>query len=83
MENNEKLLEEKAKEFFKLIVLSKFGNRGFNPIEIKNVEEYMPEINYLVDKKYLLEGKSLFSLRETVKSVRYKPSFEGKNWALK
>jgi hypothetical protein len=75
-----KELEKKAKEFFNQIIIRNFRG-GFNPVQIENFDEHAEKVNYLIEKKYLEEGKSLFSREETVKSIRYIPTYEGKTWA--
>jgi len=69
-------LEKRAKEFFISEILGKFEKKGFNPVDIENLSEYISEINYIIENKYVLE------IGETVKSLRYVPTPYGKKWAL-
>jgi len=83
MEEEENSLEKKSKEFLKLIIENDPKNFGFNPIEVKDLYKYTPLINYLLKKNYLIEGNTHLEKEITVKSLRYKFTSEGKNWALK
>jgi len=69
-------LEERAKKFFRLRILGEFEKKGFNPVDIENLSEYISEINYIIENKYV------FEIGETVKSLRYAPTPYGKKWAL-
>jgi len=69
-------LEEKAKEFFRLRIFGEFEKKGFNPVDIENLSEYISEIKYIIKEKYVSE------VGETVKSLRYVPTPYGKKWAL-
>lgn len=81
-EDKEGLLEEKAKEFIRLKVVGKFEKEGFNPVQIEDVEKYMPAINYLFKKEYLIEGIASDAMGKlTVKSIRYIPTSECIKWA--
>ena len=71
MEGKKESLEERAKEFFKL----RIDFKGFNPIGIDNLYEYISEINYLVERRYVRE------IGDTVKTFCYVSTVEGRKWA--
>jgi hypothetical protein len=73
MEKDEKLLEERAKEFF----IEQFGGdfNGFSPADVDNLYEKMPMIDYFIKNKYVRENG------ETVKTFCYVPTIDGRKWA--
>jgi hypothetical protein len=82
MDEENESLKENSKQFLKLRIEIDPLNKGFNPIEIDNLQEYVPIINYLLGKEYLAEKECHIGEQTTVKSLRYIITSEGNNWAL-
>ena len=65
MEDHKDSLEEKARKFLQLMVEINPRTNGFNPSEIRNLHDFIPQINYLIKNGYICEGG------DTVKTFHY------------
>ena len=83
MERDDNSLEKKSKEFLKSRIKEDPENFGFNPGEMKNFSEKAPLVNYLLEKKYLVEKDPINGEVITVKSVRYILTNLGRVWTYR
>ncbi|MCX6749856.1 MAG: hypothetical protein NTZ83_00180 [Candidatus Pacearchaeota archaeon] len=76
MEDNKESLEERAKRLLKSKITGNYKKIGYDPLDIKNLKENPNEIDYLVEKRYIIERG------DTVGSFCYIPTPVGRKWAL-
>jgi hypothetical protein len=76
MEDKKESLEERAKRLLKSKITGNYKEIGYDPLDIENLKENVEVIDYLVEKRYIIERG------DTVKSFVYIPTPDGRKWAL-